>query len=518
MPLSSPHPATRPRVVRLLPPVALLLLVSLLYGRSTRFSFVNWDDPLHVYRNPSLLRPHSLSWHERWFPRRLGYPMPLTLLSYRLESAIFLDAARPIRPEDGRGFHLLNIGLALLLALLSWTLARLLLPSRAVAFGCCALFLAHPLLVEPIAWVSGRKDLLAVVLSLGAILAWLRWLARPRLASALAFALLGLLALAAKPLAAFLVPFAAYLLVARRARPAAIDTPGQRWSGYLALGLLGAGALGLVVVARGWNTSVGGVRSDLGLAELLHRALWALGFHLRLAVAPTVLRPKYVVAPAGWGVYETAGALAIALVAGGLLWRRRVAAPIGAGLALFVCSYLPVSGIIPLRRYVADTYMTLPLLGLLIACGGLIVQPFWPRSRLLAVSGTAAGFALLAMLATITTLQLPIWRDSVPLWRHTLAFHPDHPKICRMLGHAHNERGEHERALLVYRRCSARMGLRPFAKNLALTHFMLGHDDQAERFFRWLAVHRPGELDTAAYIQEIARRRARKLSERRARD
>lgn len=81
--------------------------------------------------------------------------------------------AQTLSMADGRGFHLTNFLLALVLVGLVYLICHLLIPTRRAAGAAAPLFAAHPLIVEPIAWISGRKDLPAVF-TLGALAFWLR--------------------------------------------------------------------------------------------------------------------------------------------------------------------------------------------------------------------------------------------------------------------------------------------------------------------------------------------------------
>ena len=168
-----------------------------LYYRTYFFDFTSWDDSFFVRDNP-LLRSFTLSNLHQLFlpggiPRELLY-IPVTYLSFLLESVII-----GIHPSV---FHLTNTvihtGNALLIFHITqqwsaqaedFTFARHGQTkvrtrnsrcstytrndeNRNIAFITSLVFVIHPLQVETVAWIMGRKDLLAAFFSLITILAY----------------------------------------------------------------------------------------------------------------------------------------------------------------------------------------------------------------------------------------------------------------------------------------------------------------------------------------------------------
>ena len=83
---------------------------------------------------------------------------PLTLLSYSLDYRFF-----QLTP---RVYHLTNLLLHLFNVTLMFYFLRLIVADISIVTVVTLLFAVHPLQVEPVAWVSGRKDLLCTVFSL----------------------------------------------------------------------------------------------------------------------------------------------------------------------------------------------------------------------------------------------------------------------------------------------------------------------------------------------------------------
>src|SRR5262249_35702011 len=129
---------------------------------------VGLDDEQFVLKNPLVLAP---GWHsvERFFievakPSTVpGSYLPLTMTS------LMLDVAAGGRPGDWFVFHRTQLVLHLLVTTLIVLLLERLFGSllAAVVAGLC--FGLHPLTVEPVAWVSERKTLLATLFALGSL-------------------------------------------------------------------------------------------------------------------------------------------------------------------------------------------------------------------------------------------------------------------------------------------------------------------------------------------------------------
>ena len=120
--------------------------------------FTNWDDPDYVTRNTAV-RDFDLGALAGQF--HVATYGPLTMLSYAIDHALF--------GPSPRAFHATNLVLHAAATAASCWLAFLLLGSVPGAFLVAALFAVHPLHVEPVAWVSGRKELLAALFALVAL-------------------------------------------------------------------------------------------------------------------------------------------------------------------------------------------------------------------------------------------------------------------------------------------------------------------------------------------------------------
>jgi hypothetical protein len=141
--------------------VAIVVAVLVAYFPALGAGFTNWDDDRFIVDNPLFHGP--ISGYVAAALTRVQFQAyhPLHLLSYLPDRLLW--------PGNAAGFHALNLGLfALALALGYFLLRRLVgvLPAL-----MAILFVGlHPLAVESVAWIVGRKDVLALLLLFATLL------------------------------------------------------------------------------------------------------------------------------------------------------------------------------------------------------------------------------------------------------------------------------------------------------------------------------------------------------------
>jgi len=144
-------------------PVALTLIVLAALLPVLRNGFVNYDDPQYVLMNPALRG--SLADALAFSP---GYYHPLVTLTYKAEFSIFGLAPLP--------YHITNLALHLANCVSVFYLFILLGWRRGAAFLGALMFGIHPVHVEPVAWISGRKELLWGLFSFWTLSCYLKYI------------------------------------------------------------------------------------------------------------------------------------------------------------------------------------------------------------------------------------------------------------------------------------------------------------------------------------------------------
>lgn len=483
---------------------AVLAAIALPFVPTAGFRFVRWDDHLHVFENPLVLRPGSESWIAHLTTPGLGYPTPITILTYRLEAAVFgLD-------HPG-AFHVANVALHLVACALAFGLARRIgLGLAGAALGTLALGL-HPACAEPVSWISGRKDLLALALGLGSMtLALPHRDGRDPLPRRAASVALFALALLSKPVVAYMVAMVVALRVVAApagARPGAraLARVAAPYAALVALvapvALLGERSLGAVHARPPW--------------QYIREVWYALGFHLRLVALLEEPTAKYLPRTMAFDPRVDLVPVAFAAVAFGLVrWLPSARRPVALlGLAWAVGAYLPSSNLLPLTRYLADSYVYGSMLGVgwvLGACFDHWVAGAGRHARALAAGVPLVAAALLGMLTVASSGR---FRNSLTLWSHVAERYPDDYRVCRNLALAWYDVATAREALRGVDRCIARFGPEHFEMNRAEALYLLGRLDESEWWFRRVEVRRRASGASADprvghYLGRIASRRS----------
>jgi tetratricopeptide (TPR) repeat protein len=434
--------APNPRSARhWLPGLLLIAATFLVYLPALRGGFV-WDDDSWTTKLAALFQNAS-GLHSIWFqPAALQQYYPLTGTSFWLDYQFWKFWTPP--------YHVENVLLHALAALLFWRLLlRLQLPG---AWLAAALFALHPVMVESAAWITERKNVLSLVLYLGAFLAYLRYAKEvtsvqcqvssdqcpvtrtdsiasrvthhASLFYGLAFVLF-LCALLAKT-TAFSLP-AAILLIGWWQR-------GQiRWRAD-ALPTLPFFALGIGLCAvTAWleKYHVGAEGSDFALTFpqrclVAGRAFWFYPGHLFWPANLCFIYPRWQPDPGSvwqWLYPVTAIGTLVTL----WLARRRIGRGPATAVFFYAGTLFPVLGFMNAygMRYsfVWDHWVYLSALGIIALVAALVAR----AAESLRTPAVVYGFAAIVLpaLGLLTWRQAGMYTDMETLWQKTLIRNPD---------------------------------------------------------------------------------------------
>jgi hypothetical protein len=445
-------------VTHLLAAITLIVLAVGLYLPSLNGPFV-YDDPNAVSQSDLIRHLTPLTLFLTLSSR------PLTDFSLALNYAM-----GGLEPWP---YHLTNIVLhacnGVLVYGIAWAtfatpaLARRYGGSRALlAWAAAALFVAHPLASEAVAYVSSRSEVLAafwILLALGSYITAVT-ATRPQLRRGATSVMLAatFAGLASKEIAAA-IPFALLLydwvFLAGGERP--LMQPRRR---PLAMSFLPIAIGGVLLLQRAYlsPSPMGAYGATAGLSfdrftrwEYLMTQFGVIVYYLRLVVLPIGQTFDY-----DWPLARTPFApgvlipfaLLVALVAAAVrVVRTQPLVTFAVGWTLLILA--PTSSILPIADLAVERRMYLPLAGLMLLAAawlwevtqGLFAPAMTRRSVYAAVvAGLALGFGAL------TYQRAVLWGDPIALHEDGVARAPGNPRVRLNLGVTYLNLGQQETA------------------------------------------------------------------------
>ena len=429
----------------------IILLTIVAYIPAMRGGFI-WDDDFYVTENQTLRSVGGLGriWVQTGATSQY---YPLTFTSFWVEYHLW--KLHPL------GYHLTNILLHALNAVLLWcVLRRLKIPA---SWWAAAIFALHPVMVESVAWITERKNVLSCLFYMLAMLAYLRfrpltdqeashvweWRFYP-----LVFVLF-LCALLSKTVTCSLPAVLVLLLWWKTGRLEKRDALA-----LAPLFVLGA-ALGFMTAwLEKYHVGAGGEEWTLSIAQrcsVAGRALWFYAGKLFWPRQLAFIYPRWEINASAVWQYSFPFAASVVLIA---LWSLRLRIGKGPLVAVlfFAGTLAPALGffdVFPFRySFVADHFQYLACIGLItlgVSSGAAIFRRAGRRGRDL---GALAGAAVLLLLGASTWRQTHIYYDLETLWRDTLAKTPDawlaHNNLGTVLeglGNVSEAKGHYEQAL-----------------------------------------------------------------------
>ena len=479
--------------------VGLAAIAVAVFWRVVTWDFVNLDDQVWVTSNQRVQQGLSIANIGWAFTQAYGYWTPLDVLSHMLDCQLF-----GLNPA---GHHAVNLLYHVCNTVLLFVLLRRTTGETWCSALVAALFAVHPLNVEPVAWVTGRKDVLSTFLGLLALLAYARYAAAPGLRRYMPVILLLAMSLMVKP--AFM-PFPVIMLFMdywplgrlksagqglraceeiqrgmsllpeatdlarktqdRSAYPVAsgrsdIRTPilsqarsdpspahSPQLSAFclllekipLFVLVFGFGVLDYVTQHRFGAISPPTIHPFAGRAA--NAATSYLWYGLK-AVWPTDLAACYQYPAVSWWKAASALVLLSGITAVAILYRKRCPYAF-VGWFWYGLVLLPSSGLLAQIGDIprADRYAYVSMIGVFVAVAwGLGAAA--RRWRVMAVAGPAIAVVVLTIYGILAGAQVLYWRDGIALFARAVQVSPGKALAHDGLGMALMSAGRHEEAV-----------------------------------------------------------------------
>jgi len=451
----------------------------------------------------------------------------LTAVTFRVMGMDVLDFNRPVAiasfmfdsllwGKNPSGYHLTNNLLHLLVACLVFLLIRHILllrnPSRDPTWTTLAAFLAtlifavHPLVTEAVCEPANRKDILAAVFGVGALLLAIRHdpkTGRGDIVRIFLCCFLCLLSIGSKEVgAAFPAILFLYWFLFRRGEPKAF------WSWTLAGSTAAAIAFLIARFALEHRPSV----------IFLEPPTYPGGTLLQtLLIQPQILAlyefnlfwPLYLCAD--YNDYSVRNfplplsLFLLALLAVPLAWWSFKDRRVLFGVGFAIASLLPVCNLVPIYHPAADRYLYLPLAGLVLLPAAILDSRWVAAKSSRRQIATVLVLALVALLIPITLQREKVWSTDIALWQDTLALNPrslparvNLPEVLLLKGRIEEAKQQSEATLRT-----------PYFKNpwvwvdYAIELNRLGNHDGAQKAARQAIHLKPDVVDADKMVRTL---------------
>ncbi len=415
--------------------------------------FVNFDDDTNILTNTEF---QGFGWrHWRWAigTERLGVYQPLAWILFEAEFSIF-----GLHPA---GYHftsvVFHVANSVLLYVLTLALLGRVHPRHSKCMGAraallagiaVALFAAHPLRVEAVAWASAQPYLPCGGFALLSVLAYLA--AHPTGAKAKSGCLVASIVFFAMSLACKAasvgLPLVLAILDVYPLRRLSTGRVLSRTFAQVAMEKTPFMVLSLATIlvalhAREQSRSLEAV-PDSSLASRLTQACYSALFYPAKSLVPSELTAYYPLPNRlDWREKQFLAAISLTVVITTVfvLWRNTYPGMLAAWFA-YLAILGPQLGLVRTGpQLVADRYgylammaWTTPVASALI---GMVAATRLRGSRLVLAATVAAGLGAVVALGLLSNRQLRIWHDSLTLWAHVERHGGGAAPWCRSIAH-----------------------------------------------------------------------------------
>lgn len=422
----------------------VLCLISLLVFKPLfQAGFINFDDPLFILENPRIAE--GLTWSSfAWafqanffhYTPTAEFWEPLVLITRLMDVSLFGMKAG--------GHHFTSVLLHVINVLLLYWALFLLTGRQWSSAVVAGLFAVHPLNVEPVAWLSARKDIVCGTFSLLTFVAYAIYACRKNAATYCVLAAACALAAMTKSMTAS-IPLLLLLLD---------YWPLHRTGDWrkLVLEKIPLFAISFLVCVLAWDIQRHwGAMHPAELAPLGHRLMNVVinyGLYLSKMFWPVNLSIVYQLQPAIDLREFFASALVVAILTAVAILARKRLPWLFVGWFWFVIAMLPVIGFVPFgSSRISDRYMYVPMIGLLVAAVWSIAEAKWTqRARVPVVA------LLVLALGLKSHTYSGLWKNSTTIFAHAHELYPGSIIIELQLALGLQEQGNYREAIDAFHR------------------------------------------------------------------
>lgn len=430
--------------------VIISLFAFIAYSNSLSNTFV-YDDEHHIVENTvirdlsniPLMFTHDLTYFSG--QHRGRFYRPIESVTFAVD--YFLWGLQPF------GYHLTNMLLHLLAAILLFFFARYIFHDVIQALAVSLIWVVHPINTEAVTYVSGRADPISAIFLLGMVIAQYRsWQTSQRMKPLYYFVMLiffmsALLTKEGSVIFLFLLMLFEYCFRKRGDGVEGLPKKILFYAGFFVIIFL------WYIIRNKIASPAAGVEVIPSLSARLIILPRIVFDYLRLSFLPMSLHMDYQLPYPDSILKPFYFEPLIPMAAVGLLaiicWYKRNASRIWMivlfGLAWFFVALLPYLNIaFPLNASFAEHWLYIAEMGLLLS----VVTAIFALPLANSVRSVLMGILvfIIAAFSIMTIKQNLVWKDGISLYSYTLKHSPYSARICNNLGAEYERRGDFKKA------------------------------------------------------------------------
>lgn len=416
----------------------LTALIIVIIAFSTVFTagWLNWDDSYQVFENSAVT---GFSIREIFTSYVVGMYQPVTTLLFSVEYSLWGDAAVP--------YHVVSLILHMVNIFLFYLIIKHFTEHKTVLWASVLLFAVHPVVAEPVMWISSRSTLLFSLFYLLAILRYLKIANNDnRVLNYLLLYLFGLLSMLSKA-SAVTLPVTLLLLDLFMGRNRLRSLHLEKIP-LLAMSVV----FGLIAVGsrESWPSLTTDLEGSYTFFETIMLSGGAVMMSLVNIITPFFLNPyvSYPSPESGMAVWYLFSAVAFLLFLGGIFLRRRFPELLFSYIFLILCLALTLPLWFVSRQFIADRYLYLSVgvmwFAIMISFSKINIP------QLQRIMPWLVGVVVIVFML-LTRHQAAVRSDSITLWSEVIENGDAEAQVYLLRADAFLEAGKPRPALDDYR-------------------------------------------------------------------
>ncbi|MDQ1267182.1 MAG: hypothetical protein QG635_2336 [Bacteroidota bacterium] len=430
------------------PYIILAIITFIVYLPSLQNGFIrHYDDYQYLFDNPFITDISPAGIAGLFSNYVFGNYNPITILTFTIEYHFYHFA--PF------GYHFINLTFHITVTLLLYRWLKDLSGAPQIAFIAGLLFGIHPVHVESVAWVAGRKDVLYAAFFLLSLIFYNKYgLSKKPLNYFLSFLFFALSCLS-KAMAVVL-PVILFVIDWYGGRKFDLKLILEKIP-YFVLSLI----LGLVAIDAQKTVGAVGSHSYISLFDQFLLATYGLYFYIEKLFIPLGLSANYPYPDKTEGmlplIIYISPAIIIGLGAAAVMFRKKSKVWLLSG-GIFLLGILPVLQILPIgNAYTADRFVYIASIGFFLAIAYVTVKLFQKYKSSSVIKSIIVIVFIASSIAYSAAAwnRSKVWMDTYTLFADVIQKYPKCDFAYFNIGNYFMKRGEHTKAIGLFKQAIA---------------------------------------------------------------